>query len=321
MDFLSLINQRKGEVMIKQLEVKVPASTANLGPGFDSIGMAFELYLTLRISEAQQTRISYAGLGSDEVPLNEDNLIYKTMACLYERVGQRMPPLLMEVENNIPLTRGLGSSASAIVAGLTAANKLLADPFSTQELYRMATEMEGHPDNVGASFFGNIVVAAWDGENVEHLCVRPPEALRVIAIIPEFTLSTDKARKALPDRYAGKDVVFNISRSALLVASLVTGDLEKLTTALKDRIHQPYRTAFIPGMQEIIAGITNQGAYGAVLSGAGPTLLALCHRDRVSSIKPYLQDFFSRQPYSFELRELNIDHRGVTVNMFDQARV
>ena len=133
MDFLSLINQRKGEVMIKQLEVKVPASTANLGPGFDSIGMAFELYLTLRISEAQQTRISYAGLGSDEVPLNEDNLIYKTMACLYERVGQRMPPLLMEVENNIPLTRGLGSSASAIVAGLTAANKLLADPFSTQE--------------------------------------------------------------------------------------------------------------------------------------------------------------------------------------------
>lgn len=305
--------------MSKSFEITVPASTANLGPAFDTIGMAFQLYLKVRISRAQETSISYVSPGHEDIPVDKKNLIYEMLAWVFEKAGKDVPHVHLEVENDIPLTRGLGSSASAIVAGLFAGNALLDNFFSTEELYLMATQIEDHPDNVGASIYGGIVVGSWDGKEVHHIRLDPPKNLRIMAITPEFTLPTAKARQALPDHYSRRDVVYNISHSALLVASLMSEDLAKLKIALKDRVHQQYRASLVPGMADMIASIQDHGAYGAVLSGAGPTLLALSDAKGLQQVEAYMADYFKQQPYAFDLRELLIDVEGVCVETLKQV--
>lgn len=208
------------------------------------------------------------------LPKDKSNLIYKVAQLVFKEAGVRLPELSISMYSDIPLTRGLGSSASAIVGALVAANALIGSPLTDNKLFQMATALEGHPDNVGASLFGGIVVSAWDGERADYVRLDPHPKLKTLVAIPAFQLSTEKARHALPSQISMADAVFNVGRSSLLVAALASGELGIIRHAMKDRLHQPYRAALIPGMTTILERAVDHGALGVALSGAGPTLIA-----------------------------------------------
>ncbi|ANE47183.1 serine kinase [Paenibacillus swuensis] len=258
-----------------KVRVKVPASTANLGPGFDTLGMALNVYAWIEMAVAERTVIRLYGEQMDGVPTDKTNLIYKVAQQVFRAAGETYPELEISMYSDIPLTRGMGSSASAIVGALTAANALIGNKLSTNHLFRMATELEDHPDNVGASLFGGIVVASWDGERADAIRLEPHPQLEVMVAIPEFKLATEKARLVLPQQITMRDAVYNVAHSSLLVAALAAGRLDMIRHAMQDRLHQPYRASLIPGMDTILAEATDHGALGVALSGAGPTLLAL----------------------------------------------
>jgi homoserine kinase len=260
----------------RRVIAKIPASTANLGPGFDTLGMALSLFAWIEMSEgAGATRIKLHGSELEGIAADKSNLIYKVAQLVFAEAGVSMPELNIAMYSEIPLTRGLGSSASAIVGGLAAANALIGNPLPEDRLFQIATGLEGHPDNVGASLFGGIVAAAWDGVHADYVRLDPHPELDVLVAIPEFHLSTEKARHALPAQLSMADAVYNVSHSSLLVAAIATGNLGMIRHAMKDRLHQPYRAALIPGMAAILEQAADHGALGAALSGAGPTLLAL----------------------------------------------
>lgn len=276
--------------IIKQtVVVKIPASTANMGPGFDALGMALSLYEWLELTASDETEVHLYGAGMEGIPTDHNNLVYKVAQKVFAKAGMQEQPLKISMYSEIPLTRGLGSSASAIVGALVAANDMIGQLFTCDELFHMATELEGHPDNVGASIFGGIVVSSWDGEKAPYVKLMPPNRLETLVIIPDFQLSTEKARHALPSQYSKSDVVYNIGRSSLLVAAIASGQLELIRTAMQDRVHQPYRAALIPGMTFILENAVEKGALGAALSGAGPTLITFV--DSQSTQKEELEQF------------------------------
>jgi homoserine kinase len=279
--------------------VKVPGSTANLGPGFDTLGMALNLYAWIEMGFAEETAIHLHGEQMAGIPTTKSNLVYKVAQMVFEEAGEHHPELDISMYSDIPLTRGLGSSASAIVGGMVAANRLIGDKLSADQLFQMSTRLENHPDNVGASLYGGLVTAFWDGDRAEHVRIEPDARLEVLAVIPEFQLATEKARHVLPEHVSMKDAVFNVGHSSVLVAALCTGRLEMIRHAMKDALHQPYRSGLIPGMGEILREAHRYGALGVALSGAGPTLLALVdaaddpkHRLRLES---FLLDTLSKE--------------------------
>jgi homoserine kinase len=256
--------------------VKVPASTANLGPGFDSLGMALNLYAWIEMSlSVDKTTIVLYGDQMNGVPTDKSNLVYEVAQHVFREAGVDHPELNIAMYSDIPLTRGLGSSASAIVGALVAANALIGRPLSDHKLFQMASALEKHPDNVGASLFGGLIAAFWDGERAEHIRIEPESRLEVLVAIPEFQLSTEKARHVLPTSVPMKDAVYNVGHVSVLVAALSTGRYDMIRHAMKDALHQPYRASLIPGMSDILERAVEYGALGVALSGAGPTLLAL----------------------------------------------
>ncbi|WP_239615217.1 homoserine kinase [Cohnella mopanensis] len=271
--------EKEAKVVNGSVIVKVPASTANMGPGFDSLGMALSLFAWVSMAPAKATRITLVGDNLEGVSQDKTNLVYIVAQSVFNKVGIELPELEIGIRSDIPLTRGLGSSAAAIVGALVAANSLASNTLSEDELFQMATAFEKHPDNVGASLFGGIIAAAWDGERAEYVRIEPPAGMDVLVAIPEFELSTKKARNVLPEQISMKDAVFNVTHSSLLTAALASGRLDLLGHAMRDRLHQPYRAALIPGMERILSEATEHGALGAVLSGAGPTLLLLARSE------------------------------------------
>ncbi|MGN7453226.1 homoserine kinase [Paenibacillus pasadenensis] len=295
--------------------VRVPASTANLGPGFDSLGMALSLHAWVGMGVSERTSIRLHGGGLDGIPTDKSNLLYKVAALLHEEAGLPVPELDIDMSSDIPLTRGLGSSASAIVGALAAANELAGRPFDRDGLLQLATRLEGHPDNVGASLYGGLIAAAWDGSRADLVRLDPPERLAAIAAIPRFELATEKARHALPTQLPMKDAVFNVGRSSLLVAALASGRLELIARAMQDKLHQPYRAPLIPGMAEVLAGAAEHGALGAALSGAGPTLLALVDREspRLAELETFLLGTLAAAGIEADLIRLEPDLEGPVV--------
>ncbi|MHA6485136.1 homoserine kinase [Paenibacillus sp. strain BS8-2] len=283
----------------RRVTVKVPASTANLGPGFDSLGMALSLFAWIEMSASTtgETTFRFYGDGMEGLPTDKSNLLYKVAQMVFDRAGVNCPELEIAMYSDIPLARGLGSSATAIIGALVAANALIESPLSDHELFQMATKLEGHPDNVGASLFGGIIVAAWDGETAVHARIEPHEKLQTLVAIPAFELATEKARHALPSQLAMSDAVFNVGRSSLLVAALASGELGLIRHAMKDRLHQPYRAPLIPGMTEILERASDFGALGSALSGAGPTLIAFVDADSQSKseLEQFLQDTMRKE--------------------------
>ncbi|MGG1515795.1 homoserine kinase [Paenibacillus oryzisoli] len=305
---------------IQKVRVKVPASTANLGPGFDSLGMALNLYAWIDMAVADRTTVELIGDQMNGIPTDKSNLIYKVAQMVFAEAGVSIPELSISMYSEIPLTRGLGSSASAIVGALAAANALIGSRFSTYELFQMASRLEKHPDNVGASLYGGIVVAFWDDERAESIRLEPDSRLDVLVAIPDFQLSTEKARGVMPTQVAMKDAVYNLSHSSLFVAALATGNLGMIRHAMKDRLHQPYRASLIPGMQTLLDESENYGALGVALSGAGPTMLALvdAQSDRKAELEAFLRGTLAKEGISAKLLWLK-PCDGVTATLLSEG--
>ena len=256
------------------IKIRVPATTANLGPGFDTLGMGLQLYNQLEVKETESNlEIEIEGQGTDKLPTNDENLIYQAMEKLFNKVNYKPNGLYIKATNNIPLARGLGSSAAAIVGGLLAANKLSGNKLSKDELINLATEIEGHPDNVAPAIVGGVVVSNYQEKQVFYEKITAPK-LKVVVCIPDYELSTVKSREVLPDKVKFNDAVFNVSHMGMLLTGLLKQDYEIIREGLKDRLHQPYREKLLPGFAKIREELSSE-ALGLVLSGSGPTVIAL----------------------------------------------
>jgi homoserine kinase len=262
--------------------VSVPATTANLGPAFDCLGLALTLRNRVEITPARETRVVVEGEGAGLLPENEDNLVLLAMQHLARYAGQPLPPVHVLQQNAIPVGSGLGSSAAAVTAGLLAAGALLDTELPAPLLLALATELEGHADNVAAALYGGLVLVA--GEEVLPLPVAP---LRAVVVLPAVTLSTQAARAALPESVPRADAVFNLGQMGLLLQALAQGDHDLLARAMADRLHQPYRVPLIPGMAAALEAAHAAGA-AACLSGAGPSLIAFAstgHRELAEKMR------------------------------------
>ncbi|MGI6344510.1 MAG: homoserine kinase [Bacillota bacterium] len=257
------------------MEIIVPATTANLGSGYDCLGLALNLYNRVRVESAPRLRIRVRGQGKGMLPLNEQNLVWRAACALFARLGVRPEPVALTMENAIPLSRGLGSSSAAIVAGLLLADHLTGARLDDTELLAMATELEGHPDNVAPALLGGLVVSVVEDGRVVSVPSPFPDELGLCFCIPEIRLATSRARQALPESVPHGDAVFNLSRVALLLVALQQQRYDLLPLAMADRLHQPYRLGLIPGAAEVFARAAEAGAAATVISGAGPAICAL----------------------------------------------
>lgn len=258
--------------------VRVPASSANLGPGFDALGLALNLHLECRFRRADTLSIRVAGRDAHLIPEDESNLIWQTALQVAKDVGGELPPVELEIDNGIPLGKGLGSSAAALTAGVILADELLGLHWKPLRVLDEAARIEGHPDNVAACVLGSIVASAIDSGGAARVVrLEMSERYDVAVVVPDFDLPTSKARSVLPESYSRADVIFNVQRAALLVAALVTGTTSAFPTALEDRMHQPHRAPLVPGLDEIVR-LRAPGLLGCALSGAGPSVLVFYER-------------------------------------------
>jgi homoserine kinase len=258
--------------------VRVPASSANLGPGFDALGLALSVYLTCRFQPSETLRIRVRGRDAKDIPGDETNLIWQTALRVASDVRGTLPPVDLDICNDIPLGKGLGSSAAALTAGVVIADHLLDLKWRPARILDEAARIEGHPDNVGACVLGSIVASAIDSGGVARVVrLEMSERYDVAVVVPDFVLPTVKARSVLPETYSRGDAVFNVQRSALLIAALVTGTTTAFPTALEDRMHQPFRGCLVPGLDEIVR-LRAPGLLGCALSGAGPSILVFYER-------------------------------------------
>ncbi|MBY0503225.1 MAG: homoserine kinase [Bryobacteraceae bacterium] len=255
------------------MRVRVPASSANLGPGFDALGLALSVYLECTWRPAAQLKIEARGRDAELISLDPDNLIWATALRVAADLGETLPPVHLLIDNDIPLGKGLGSSAAALTAGVIIAEQLLGLNWKPPRVLDEAARIEGHPDNVAACVLGSIVASAIDSGGVAH-AVRLELSPRFdcAVVVPDFALATSKARSVLPATYSKADAIFNTQRAALLIAALITGTTSAFPTALEDRYHQPYRAPLVPGLEEILR-LRAPGLLGCCLSGAGPSVL------------------------------------------------
>ena len=260
------------------INVRAPATTANLGPGYDCLGMALDLWNRVTIEtgpDVTQTTVQVFGEGEGELASGRENLTYQALEFLFNEADAEIPPLSMRCDNVIPLSRGLGSSAAAIAAGLVAANALLEDPFTVNDLLEMAATIEGHPDNVAAAVHGGLQLVVTDGDRLYTAPIAVPDELQVVLLIPDRRIATADARRVLPESVSVADAVYNMSRAALLVAGMQSNHPEYFSIATGDRLHQPYRQTIFPPMKVIFEAARNAGALGVFLSGSGSTILSL----------------------------------------------
>lgn len=290
------------------IKIRIPATSANLGAGFDALGLALSFYNYVEMEESDRLEISSAD--DIAVPTDESNLIYVSAKDLFEVCGKKLEGLKLRQTNNIPMARGLGSSSACIVAGLVGANTLLGNPLTTDDLVDLAAQIEGHPDNTAPALLGGIVTAVFDGRKVHWVKQEVFTKLKFAALIPDFELKTEKARACLPKEVSHKDAVYNLSRAALFSASLLTGKFENLRTAVHDKLHQPYRMELIPNCREVFDIAYTHGAYGVFISGAGPTIMAIADENN--------EFFEGKMKFSLEnagltgwqVREFHIDNEG-----------
>jgi homoserine kinase len=257
-----------------KVTVQVPATTANLGPGFDCLGMALRLHNIVELATtASGLQIDIQGEGIDLLPTNISNLVYRSVATLFQYVGEPVPGLCIRLQNRLPLMGGLGSSSAAIVGGLVAANVLLGDRLTRDDVLKLAVEIEGHPDNVAPALLGGLVVVTSDRTGPVYRRLEVP-TFDIVVVTPDFRLSTARARAALPKDIPLADAIFNLGRAALVVHALVNADFDLLSTAMDDRLHQVYRMPLIPGLADVFEAARKSGAAGVALSGAGPSVVA-----------------------------------------------
>lgn len=273
-----------------KINIHVPATSANLGPGFDTLGLALDLWNETIITSEKEFSVQVTGEGAGRLASGKNNLIVRAAQRLAEHAGKSLPPFHAECANQIPLSSGMGSSSAAILTGLLAGNTLLENPFSREEILNLACEMEGHPDNVAPAMMGGLVVSTVEGGKViarkipimgdqgghpstsSGQAIGPP--LHITIALPNFYLPTKQARAALPKKVSMKNAIHNISRTALVIEAFRNGDLGLLGKVMSDKLHQPYRLKLIPGAASAMEAAKEAGASAVALSGAGPSVIA-----------------------------------------------
>ncbi len=300
-----------GEMAFK---IRVPASTSNLGPGFDVLGLALTLHNETIVDEAERLTIEVQGEGKGLFPEDESNLVLIAARRACEAAGYALPPLKIRCNNTIPADRGLGSSSAAIVAGLLLGDHVSGATLGRDKLLELATELEGHPDNVAPAFFGGLQVAVKDGTRVHRVEVNAPSMPQVVVFIPPFKMPTKEARAALPAVVSMESAVFNVGRTALLVAALGAGRFEALDQATRDALHQSPRTSIFAAMPALIESARQAGALGAWLSGAGSTIAAFVRSvEQAHKVAHALMAEGEKQSVGGVAKILAVDSLGATV--------
>lgn len=294
-----------------EIKIAVPATSANLGPGFDTLGVALKLYNYLEIDPDTDTlAFEISGEGSAVLPRGTTNLVYQAVAAVYQEVGQLPPPLKIKQTNYIPPSSGLGSSAAAVVGGLTAANLLLNNPLSTDQLLQLAAKIEGHPDNAAPALIGGLVISGTDADQIIWQQLQPKNPPQVIVVVPDFSLRTAHSRGVLPQKVAFQDAVDNLSRLAFLLHCFASGDYTNLRFACEDSLHQNYRAQLIPGFHAVIAACYQAGGLGAALSGAGPSVIAFAEPSKAETVGAAMQAAFAQEQIASRVFITEIAEQG-----------
>ena len=290
--------------------VRAPASSANLGPGFDTLGLALAIHLECRFEPADKLEILLSGRDTHSIPTDETNMIWATAARVAREQRRVLPPMRLEIHNDIPLGKGLGSSASALTAGVAIADGALNLGWDEHRVLDEAARIEGHPDNVAAAVLGSITTAAIGADGVTRaIRLEIPDSFSVAVVCPDFELATSGMRGVLPDCYSREDAVFNLQRATLLVAALATGNKSVFPDALFDRLHQPYRMGNVPGMKEILE-LRAPGLLGCAMSGAGPSMLVFFESGRQDVVE-LVADEFRKKGKQAEAMFPEIDRDGL----------
>lgn len=311
-------------------EVRVPATSANLGPGFDCLGLALSLYNTITVETEARTQvpktnikvrpdqaspvntlqIECTGPYAQGITADENNLVWQTMVHLWQSINFPIPSVTLTLEINIPPARGLGSSSTAIVGGLLAANALAGNPLNQTDLLQMANTLEGHPDNVAPALLGGVTLSVPTENGVQARILARAPKLTAIAIVPEILVKTEKARAVLKPEVPRRDAVFNIAHVGLIVEAFLTENYELLHEGMRDKLHQDQRAALIPGMHDAIAAALKAGAYGAALSGSGPTLIALTPAEHASQTAAGMLQALTKKSLEAKVYTLEVDSKG-----------
>ena len=295
------------------VHVRIPATTANMGPGFDCMGMALGLYNQVW-AEITPNGLVVENSGNEaaNMPTDESHLVVKCMRTLFQHVGWKPDGLRVRVHSDIPVSRGLGSSAACIVGGLVAANTLAGKPLTTEQLLEMAVQLEGHPDNVAPALLGGIVVSACHGKKTSYVRFPVPEAIQCLTAIPDVSLSTAKAREALPALVSFEDAVFNVGKASLLVAALMQEDYHVLQQAFEDRLHQPYRIRLLPPLLQVFNRAREKNVRTITVSGAGPTLVYFVFPGSDARCQDFV-DILHASSLKWEMIRLKGDNVGAVV--------
>ncbi|HEY3375661.1 MAG TPA: homoserine kinase [Candidatus Aquicultor sp.] len=293
----------------------VPATTANLGPGFDALGLALNLYNIFTLEETGSgLEVNVLPEGEVRLPLNERNLAYRAAKRLLDEVGYTSLGLKLTIENDVPMGRGLGSSSTAIVGGLAAANVLAGARLTKDEIFALASEIEGHPDNVGPAIYGGFTICYPTQSGFKAVSYKPSDSLTPVILIPNSTLETKKARGVLPTEVSMTDAVFNIARSSLLASVILEGRADLLHDAMVDRLHQPYRAPLIPGLLDVIREVQSVPNVGIALSGAGPSLICIVEKTNQSRFSELVEGIIKEKQWDYTVKPAEFDLVGVTAS-------
>lgn len=293
------------------IKIKVPATSANMGPGFDTLGIALDIYNEFTIEEIDN---SLEFIGFEEAFMNKNNLVYTSMMKTFDVIGYNPKGLRIGISNNIPVSRGLGSSAACILGGVIGANELAGQILNKQQILEIATELDGHPDNIAPALLGGMTTAVKANDEVYCDKISLSKGVKLCALIPNFHLATKKARAALPTSIPHADGVFNVGRVALLVTALANGNLNLVKVACEDKLHEPYRGNLIADYYNIIQKGKSLNPLGIFLSGAGPTIMVLLKDDDVDFSKN-IASYLNTLENSWEVKELNVDYSGSVVSI------
>jgi len=292
--------------------VRVPATSANLGPGYDAVGLALSLSMRISLDRSPYPIVEVHGTGADLIPRGPEHPAYRAAQFVAELAGESDVHFHLIQENTIPPARGLGGSAAALVGGAVAANDLLGRSLAAPDLLNLVCELDGHPDNAAPAFLGGLVIGTLTLDGVSAVRLEP-KGLKAVVAVPDFSVSTTAARHALPENVSHKDAAFNVGRSGLLLGALATGEYDLLRVAMQDKLHQPYRSHLIPGLEEVIEAAHSSGAYGASLSGSGPTILAFAPEDSAEKIAAAMHNAFEARSVQAKAWALDVDLSGARV--------
>ena len=309
-----------------KVSYKVPATTANLGPGFDCLGLALPIYNIITIEETvmPSTGIEVNVMKDfenaelieelDSIPNDKDNIVYKAVEILYNLVGQDPSEIKINIKSSIPIAKGLGSSASVIVGGLMAANDLLGNPADEAALLSIATEAEGHPDNVVPAILGGLVMSSMEDDgSVIYRRLDWPEDWHITVCIPDFELATNISRSVLPEKVPMEDAKFNARRLAMLIHAIDTVDAKLMKSALEDRLHQPYREKLVPGFKEIKEALKHEeNVLGTVISGAGPSIVIISQKNNLEKIYQTVKEIWDNMNVHCDIRTLTVEKCGAS---------